>query len=134
GNLFFLGDAADNPYWSARYNGLRSEVNRVAANLKLGYDFNDWLTAEYRVGVNTYTDRRKEVTRKGSVGAAGVGKLILDDTYFQELESNLLFTADRTFREDFSFKAILGFNVNQRTGETQRVLALNSIAFDIDDI
>ena len=41
--VFFLGATADNPYYSARYNGLRSDVNRIAAALNAGYDFTDWL-------------------------------------------------------------------------------------------
>ena len=133
-NVFFLGDAADNPYYSARYNGLRSEVNRVAANLNAGYEITDWLSANYKIGINTYTDRRKEVTRKGSVGAAGIGQLITDDIYYQEIESNFLLTADKPVSDDISFKAILGFNINQQTGENQQVKAVNSVAFDIDDI
>lgn len=134
GNVFFLGDAADNPYWSARYNGLRSEVNRIAANLSAGYDLNDWLNVNYKIGINSYTDRRKEVTRKGSVGAAGIGQLITDDIYYQEIESNLLLTGTRHLSESISLKAILGMNVNQRTSENQQVRALGAIAFDIDDI
>lgn len=132
--VFFLGDAADNPYYSAKYNGLRSEVNRVAANVTAGYDITSWLSADYRIGINTYTDRRKEVTRKGSVGAAGIGQIILNDIYFQEIESTLMLTGEKSFSEDFSLKAILGTNVNQRTGDNQRVRGVGAIAFDIDDI
>ncbi len=132
--VFFLGASADNPYYSARYNGLRSEVNRVAANLTAGYEISEWLSATYRIGINTYTDHRKEVTRKGSVGAAGIGQLILDDIYFQEIESNFLLTADKPFNDDLSFRAIAGLNVNQRTAENQRVRGSGAIAFDIDDI
>ncbi len=132
--VFFLGSSSDNPYYSARYNGLRSEVNRVAANLTAGYELTDWLSANYRMGINTYTDRRRELTRKGSVGAAGIGQLILDDISFQEIESNLLLTADRSLGEDVSLRTIIGANVNQRTAENQRVKASGAIAFDIDDI
>jgi len=133
-NVFFLGAAADNPYYSSRYNGLRSEVNRVAANLNAGYEFTEWLSVNYKIGINTYNDRRKEITRRGSIGAAGIGQLITDDIYYQEIESNLLLTADRNFSDDISFKTILGFNINQRTGESQQVKAVNAVAFDIDDI
>lgn len=134
GNVFFLGDAADNPYWSAKYNGLKSEVNRIAANLNVGYDVNEWLNINYKIGINTYTDRRKEVTRRGSVGAAGIGQLITDDIYFQEIESNLLLSAAKDLGEDLTFKTILGLNVNQRTDENQQVKAVNAVAFDIDDL
>lgn len=132
--VFFLGDAADNPYYSAKYNGLRSRVDRIAANLNAGYDISDWLNVNYKIGINTYTDRRKEVTRRGSVGAAGLGQIVTDDIYYQEIESNLLLTGDRNLSEDFSLRTILGFNVNQRTGENQQVRAVNAIAFEIDDI
>jgi len=132
--VFFLGGAADNPYYSSKYNGLRSSVDRIAANINAGYDITDWLNVNYKIGINTYTDRRKEVTRRGSVGAAGIGQIITDDIHYQEIESNLLLTADRDLSEDFSLRTILGFNVNQRTGENQQVKAVNAVAFEIDDI
>lgn len=134
GNLFFLGSAADNPYWSVRNNGLRSNVNRYIASVNLGYDFNDWMSVSYRLGVNSYNDRRKEVTRKGSVGAGGLGQLVQDDISFQEIESNLLLTVNRNLAQDVTLKAVLGHNVNQRTSDIQSVRGVNSVAFDIDDL
>lgn len=133
-NVFFLGAAADNPYYSSKYNGLRSQVNRIAASINLGYDITDWLSFNYKVGVNTYNDRRKEITRRGSVGAAGIGQIITDDIYYQEIESNLLLTFDKDLSEDLSLKVIGGYNINQRTSENQQVRGVNSIAFDIDDL
>ncbi|MGC3948739.1 MAG: SusC/RagA family TonB-linked outer membrane protein [Chryseolinea sp.] len=133
-NVFFLGAAADNPYYSSKYNGLRSQVNRIAASINVGYDITDWLSFNYKVGVNTYNDRRKEVTRRGSVGAAGIGQLVTDDIYYQEIESNLLVTFNKDLSQDLSLKVIGGYNINQRTGENQQVRGVNSIAFDIDDL
>lgn len=133
-NVFFLGDAADNPYYSAKYNGLRSRVDRVAANLNFGYDITEWLNVNYKVGVNTYTDRRREITRKGSVGAAGIGQIITDDIHYQEIESTLLLTGDRDISEAFNIRTIVGFNVNQRTSENQQVRGVSAVAFDIDDL
>src|SRR5690606_11751501 len=132
--VFFLGDAAVNPYYSARYNGLRSRVDRIAANLNLGYDITDWLSVGYKIGVNTYTDRRKEITKRGSVGATGLGQIVTDDIFFQEIESNLLLTATRDLSEDFSLRAILGGNLNQRTFENQQVKGVGMSAFEIDDL
>jgi TonB-linked SusC/RagA family outer membrane protein len=134
GNVFFLGQSADNPYWSSKYNGLNSNLNRVIASINAGYDFNEWMSVSYKLGVNTYNDRRKEITRRGSVGAAGIGQIITDDIYFQEIESNLIFTFTKDIAPDLNLKAIVGHNVNQRTGENQQVKGVNSVAFDIDDL
>ncbi|HEX8040427.1 MAG TPA: SusC/RagA family TonB-linked outer membrane protein [Chryseosolibacter sp.] len=133
-NVFFLGDAADNPYYSAKYNGLTSEVNRMRATLSAGYEIKDWLNLTYRIGIDSYNDKRKEVTKRGSVGAAGIGQLITDNINYEEIESNLLLTADKTLNESFSVKGILGFNVNQQTAENQEIKGVNSIAFEIDDL
>lgn len=134
GNVFFLGSQADNPYWSTRNNGIRSNVDRFIASINAAYDFTSWLNLSYKLGLNTYTDRRKEVTRKGSVGASGIGQLILDTYYFQEIESTLLLTATKDVAPDWNLKAILGHNVNQRTYDNQSIKGVNAIVFDIDDI
>lgn len=134
GNVFFLGSSADNPYWSTKNNGIRSNVDRFIASINAAYDFTSWLNLNYRIGLNTYTDRRKEVTRKGSVGAGGLGQIIQDTYYFQEIESTLLLTATKEIAPGLNLKAILGHNVNQRTYDNQSVKGVGAIAFDIDDI
>jgi TonB-linked SusC/RagA family outer membrane protein len=134
GNVFFLGGAADNPYWSSKYNGLNSNLNRFIASVSAAYDFTDKFNLSYKLGVNTYNDKRKEITRRGSVGAAGIGQIILDDIYFQEIESNLIGTFTTDLTDEITLKAIVGHNVNQRTGESQATKGVNSIAFDIDDL
>jgi TonB-linked SusC/RagA family outer membrane protein len=134
GQVFFLGAAADNPYWSVRNNGIRSNVDRIVASVNAVYDFNDWINIAYKIGINTYNDRRKEITRKGSVGAGGNGQIILDNYYFQEIESTLLLTINRDITKDLNFKTILGHNVNQRTYDNQSIKGVSAVAFNIDDI
>lgn len=133
GQVFFLGSTADNPYWSTKNNGIRSNVDRIIANVNANYDLRDWLNVSYRIGINSYTDRRKEVTRKGSVGS-NLGQIILDDYYFQEIESTLLLTVNKNITPDITFKAIAGHNINQRTYDQQSIKGVGAIAFDIDDI
>jgi len=134
GNLFFLGSAADNPYWSTRYNGIRTNVDRIVASINASYDFTKWLNMSYRIGINEYNERRKEVTRLGSVGAGGLGQIVQDTYYFQEIESTLLLTATKDITPNLNLKAILGHNVNQRTYDNQSVKGVGAIAFNIDDI
>ncbi len=125
---------ADNPYWSYKNAGFRSNVNRTIASINLGYDLYEWLNFNYRIGINTYSQRDKDFIRPGSTGASGLGRLTLDNTDFEEIESNFLVTVKKDFNENFSFKGILGNNVNQRTTNRQAVQGTQYVVFNIDDL
>jgi TonB-linked SusC/RagA family outer membrane protein len=58
-----------NPVYDAYTNTYQDDVNRLIGNLNLGYVFTDWLTVEYRLGMDTYIDERTEV-EPGPLGIA----------------------------------------------------------------
>lgn len=134
GNVFFLGAAADNPYWSAKNSGYESLVERMISSFNIGYDVNDWLSFNYKIGINTYNEARQEFIRKGSVSASGIGQLIEDNIFFKEIESNFLASISKEINSDLRLKATLGHNINERTNNRQSVLASNQVVFDIIDI
>jgi len=128
---------ADNPLWSYENVGFRSKVNRVAANVNLGYDFTDWLTVTYKVGVNAYNDRQKDFIRPGSTGPAdtpGIGRFTSYDVDWEEIESNFLITFNKDLTDGLNLRAIVGHNFNQRTFEGQAIQGSTYVVFDINDI
>ena len=135
GSEFMVSRAqADNPYWSYENAGFRSNVDRTVASINLGYDLLSWLNLSYKIGINTYNQRDKDFIRPGSTGASGLGRLTLDNTDFEEIESNFLITVKKDFSQDFSLKAILGHNFNQRTTNRQAIQGTKYVVFNIDDI
>ncbi len=106
---------ADNPYWSINNNKTTSTVDRITGNLNLSYDIAPWVSVNYRLGLDTYTDRRKQVF---AIGAARLptGGIFEDIYYRSEINSDLIlrFKKDKFISEDFSFTGLLGYNVNQR--------------------
>jgi TonB-linked SusC/RagA family outer membrane protein len=132
--LGWLSGQADNPYWSTTYNLYNSRVDRVSANFNAGYDILKWLNFSVSGGVNTYNDTRTTVLRPGSFGAGGIGQIIQDYITNTELEGTALLTADQNLTEDISLKAIVGYNVNQRSYNNSSVVGTNYVLFDIDDI
>jgi TonB-linked SusC/RagA family outer membrane protein len=132
----WLTGQIDNPYWSAQNNKYESKVDRINGFLNFSYDLNDWLSASYKVGLNTYTDRRQTTIRPGSVSSIGSGLGGVQDDYiwWQELESNFLISANRDLTEDISITANIGHNMNQRTSERQAYDGTQIVSFGIDDI
>ncbi len=105
----------DNPRWSAKYNTNNTNEERIVAGAHFDFNINKWIRVDYTFGSNVASLDRREVTEIGSRAAAGLGRLIVDQYRKQELESNLLLTFTPRINNDFSLKAIIGNNVNQRT-------------------
>ncbi len=106
----------DHPLWSWKNDQIITDTNRIVANLNLGFDFNDNISVNYRVGFNRYNLARKQIRNIGSRAANGQGSVTTDDFINEDLESTLLFNFDYQLSEDFSLTAILGNNVLQNTG------------------
>jgi TonB-linked SusC/RagA family outer membrane protein len=118
--------AADNPYFAAYKNPIRSNLSRTLASINVGYDITSWLNVSYRAGVDVYTDRRKRITAIGSTqairsvytgipGTATGG--IMDETYYRsELNGDLMITAKKNniFTSGLNATVLVGQNVNQR--------------------
>lgn len=107
--------SADNPYWSINNNKTLSSVDRLTGTINLGYDINSWMSVNYRLGLDTYTDRRKQVF---AIGAARLptGAVLEDVFYRSEINSDLVFRfkKDKLFNDNINFTGLLGYNVNQR--------------------
>ncbi|WKN41755.1 SusC/RagA family TonB-linked outer membrane protein [Tunicatimonas pelagia] len=133
-SLFFTSQ--DNPIWSWRNNGITSNLDRITANANLGYDITDWLSVDYRIGINQFTDRRQQVWNEGSVAFGGSGAIVDDDIYRQEIESNFIITVERDLSESLYFKGLIGHNINQRKEDRQQNQGVDIIApgiFDLDN-
>jgi TonB-linked SusC/RagA family outer membrane protein len=94
----------DNPRWSLANNEFGEEVTRVFGNAFLNYKPFEWLTANYRIGTDAFTENRKEVYELGSgfTGGRGTaipsGGQIYDAKYlYRQVNSNLNLTFDKQF-------------------------------------
>lgn len=128
---------ADNPFWSYKNAGVLSDVNRITAGVDFNYDVNDWLNLSYKIGMNSYNQNITDFIRPGSTGPSsnpGAGRVVEDYARFEEIESNFIVSFNPEINEDFSFRALVGHNVNQRTTDRQAYSGIGYVTFDIDDI
>lgn len=120
-SLMMVGLQADNPLWSWKYNTIKTSMDRSVAGFNAGYELTDWLSVDYQIGINRFSQHRQEVTNIGSRGAEGLGRIKEDDYSTTEVESNLLLTITKKVGEDISIKGIIGHNVNQRSNIRQAI-------------
>ena len=110
--------ATDNPYWSVYNSPTTSKVDRYYGNVVLGFDILPWLNVQNTAGFNAYTDRRMGVNGLGGDYYPN-GSITTDNIYRQELDNTFLVTASPSLGENFSLRAILGHNINQRVTDRQ---------------
>ena len=102
----FGGDVGNNPIYGARTNKFVDNVNRFIPNLTLNYQLNDWLSANYRVGFDHYTDFR-DAYAPGPTGIAdenvfennGLGYVIQTPIKSTNFNSNAYLKFEKTFSE-----------------------------------
>lgn len=124
-NIFYR--ALDNPLWTAKYNKYTSNVNRVFGNMALQYNITPWLNLTAKGGVNTYSEARRNVLRKGGISQP-LGSVWTDDITNTEVDFNFFATLDKTFGKDFGVRAIVGFNPNERSFSNRFALGTDIIS------
>jgi TonB-linked SusC/RagA family outer membrane protein len=114
----------DNPYYDAYKNPLKSNLYRVLGNVNLGYDIFSWLNINYRLGIDAYTDRRKQIFAISSAGVPA-GQDLESTIYRSELNGDLIITAHKSdlFIKDLNLTALVGQNINQRRFQVVTVQA-----------
>lgn len=134
-SIFFVSRATStNPYWSAKYDGFATDETRVVGNLNFAYDFTDWLNVSYRIGLTHFNQKNQEWFRPGGRGAGGVGQIIDDYVTNTEIESFLMLNFNKELNEDFTIKAFVAHNLNERVRDQQAYVGTGMIDFNIIDI
>jgi TonB-linked SusC/RagA family outer membrane protein len=114
----------DNPYYDAYKNPLKSNLTRIIGSVNLGYDLYPWLNINYRLGLDAYTDRRKQIF---AISSARVpqGQDLESTIYRSELNGDLIITAHKNdfLTKDLNVSALLGQNINQRRAQVVTVEA-----------
>ncbi len=134
-SIFFVAKATStNPYWSAKYDGFATDETRIVGNLNFAYDFTDWLNVSYRIGLTHFDQKNQEWFRPGGRAAGGVGQILDDYVTNTEIESFLMLNFNKQLNEDFTIKAFIAHNINQRTRNQQAYSGTGLIDFNIIDI
>lgn len=108
-----------NPIYDARFATYEDDVNRIIGNINFNYSPSEWVTFSYRLGMDSYSDSRTEITP----GPKGIdGELPLSATGFLEesrinsrdLTSNFYITLKKQWNNDWNTSLRFGNDVFER--------------------
>ena len=115
-----------NPVYDANTNTYNDDVNRLIGNIRSSYEITDWLSLEYLVGIDTYSDERTEIT-PGPLGLenefvwSNVGGF-REETRInsRELSSNFAINISTDLTNDFSLDLRAGNDIFDRATDIVR--------------
>ena len=121
GTQVFFNNNTDHPSWTLKNNLYNDEINRFIGTLSLGYDFNDLISVNYRIGTDLFNQRINTYDAIGARGQAnhavqGVGAVGERNIYNQETSSYLTFNLRKQIN-DFTITALIGNELNLRVGQ-----------------
>ncbi|MDB5144901.1 MAG: SusC/RagA family TonB-linked outer membrane protein [Mucilaginibacter sp.] len=123
----FYGAFVLNPYWVLKNFSNLDDVNRVTGDVNLSYKPVDWLSIVERIGVDSYSDRRKLISPKydfepADESGAGLwipetnnGSYEIDQYNVNEVVHDLMVTMTHKFGNDFNTSLLLGNNFRERS-------------------
>ena len=109
-NTYFY--AYDNPLYSVYENPFTSEVNRVLGNIYTNWQATDKLNVTYRLGVDTYSDQRRQIfavsSNNDDIGQ--VGQINEDRIISEQLYGDLILTWSQKLTEKLNLNIQAGHN------------------------
>ena len=115
-----------NPIYDAETNTYVDDVNRLIGNLRSSYEFADWLSLEYLLGIDTYTDERTDI-EPGPLGLenefvwSSVGGYRQEERIVStDLTSNLALNINTDLTEEVGMSLRVGNDVFDRSSNVVR--------------
>ncbi|QHS62302.1 SusC/RagA family TonB-linked outer membrane protein [Chitinophaga agri] len=106
-----------NPYWIQHENTVGQARNRFFGNARLAYEITDWLSANLRVGTDTYNDKRKYKVAFYTNGTP-FGSYTEDNYVVSETNVEFTLNAKKKISSDFTIDGLVG--VNERTNQFEQ--------------
>lgn len=105
----------DNPHWSAYKNQFEDNNIRITSGVNIEYKLKSWITFRWNLGIDHFTDQRKQVFHPGAFAVSPAnGELWENTKTWLEVNSDIMILAKRNLTEDLSLAITLGNNLNQR--------------------
>ncbi|MBI0397246.1 SusC/RagA family TonB-linked outer membrane protein [Cyclobacterium marinum] len=112
----------DNFYWAMENNYSENRTSRTFGNLSFDYTPFDWLSVNYRIGLDEYTTQNKNVIEKGSgsgrTDPPSGGRISNSMVNQRQINSNLNLNISKSFGSDFNMDFMLGNEVYDIRGNS----------------
>ena len=126
------GTGYDNPYWTANKNSYKDKTNRMFGDVHASYVATNWLSFNYRLGVDWFNSYYKDYFAIFS-NSTPAGKVNVSNALNRDINSDLLMTLHKTFG-DLDASLTLGNNLYSSLIESTTSQANGLILLDFPNM
>jgi TonB-linked SusC/RagA family outer membrane protein len=117
--LDYSAGIIDNPRWLTEFSTFTDNVNRYSTQIAADAQLLPWLTMRYQIGNDAYTDFRKRFAPAASDVGVQIGGYITEENISSRLTtSDLIFTAQKEFNKDLTFRLLAGNQIIDNSFES----------------
>jgi TonB-linked SusC/RagA family outer membrane protein len=130
-SIYYRGNnGIQNPYWTLKNIVDEEKLNRFFGNVALSYDINDWLTANYRIGVDTYSQVTDYKINSRGINIP-LGRYQTNNRLNTITNSDFTLSANRNINSDLNLDIMIGFNAKRETYQQTFVSSNTQFIFDL---
>lgn len=125
----------DNPFYFTENAFLKDNVNRLIGNLGVEFKANDWLTFNYKAGIDHYTDFRQNYSEKGLlISASTLGAMTEQRISYNEINSNFFARASKQFGDKWTGSFLLGHSFTHINRTNLSLIGNQSVVPNVESI
>ena len=124
------GSAIQNPLWTLDNANDEEKIKRFFGTLNLAYDLTDWLSINYRGGVDQYTQQQRRAINRG--GSQVPDGLILSTTRLNVITDQVLnLQYDTRLNDSWELNGVLGTNLRRESRDYNFLSSSNQFVFGL---
>lgn len=120
------GSVYDNPLWMMQNISSTTQVGRFIGSAELGVSPIQWLDLTARIGIDSYSDRRKDFFDP-LASTIPNGRLTLQTIRENQINADIFGKGNFSFSDAVTLSAIVGMNFNQRQFDNMGATTTNFI-------
>ena len=126
------GSPIQNPLWTLNNATENEDIDRFTGNIQLSYDLFDWLTAQFRGGVDKYTQYNQQKVNKGGSQRDAVDGVYTTSTRLNAIYDHVLnLLYDYNVNDDWNINGLVGANLRGERRDYQFQRSSQQFAFDL---
>lgn len=119
-----------NPLWTLNNASDDEILNRFFGAVNLNYDLADWLSVNYRIGIDQFTHQQRRKINKGGTQIP-LGQLTTSERFNRIADHVLNFTYMVNITDDLALDGILGGNVRRTSSDATFSSSSQQLTFDL---
>ena len=120
----------ENPNWAMHNANDTGKLSRFFGNIGMTYEINDWLTANYRIGIDTYSQATDYKINSRGINIP-LGTFTTNNRLNTITNSDFTLSANRDINSDLNLDILIGFNAKRETFQQSFISSSNQFIFDL---